>query len=105
MFSIKNIIRHVVYSHRKGLRWYFKSTELKGMFVISLYLCDIKLLRYNLYSLLSHLNKLILKVTGNFMLYCSVCGSPLRYIGETKDKNGNTINIYSCPKCNKLIYI
>lgn len=39
------------------------------------------------------------------MLYCNICGTPLRYIGETKDSNGNIISIYSCPKCNKLIYI
>nr|DAE74271.1 MAG TPA: zinc-ribbon domain protein [Bacteriophage sp.]DAQ87942.1 MAG TPA: zinc-ribbon domain protein [Caudoviricetes sp.] len=39
------------------------------------------------------------------MLYCNICGSPLRYIGETKDASGNVISIYSCPKCNKLVYI
>lgn len=39
------------------------------------------------------------------MLYCSVCGFPLRYIGKMKDRNGNTISIYSCSKCNKLVYI
>lgn len=27
---MKNFIQHVVYSHREGLRWYFKSTERKG---------------------------------------------------------------------------
>lgn len=40
---MKNFIQHVVYSHRKGLRWYFKSTERKGTFVISLYPWDIRL--------------------------------------------------------------
>ena len=29
---MKNFIQHVVYSHREGLRWYFKSTERKGTF-------------------------------------------------------------------------
>ena len=41
---MKNFIQHVVYSHREGLRWYFKSTERKGTFVISLYPWDIRLL-------------------------------------------------------------
>lgn len=49
---MKGFIRHVVFSYRKGLRWYFKSTELKGMYIISLYPCDIKFLRYGLYLLL-----------------------------------------------------
>ena len=46
---MKNFIQHVVYSHREGLRWYFKSTERKGTFVISLYPWDIRLLKYGLY--------------------------------------------------------
>lgn len=43
---MKNFIQHVVYSHREGLRWYFKSTERKDTFVISLYPWDIRLLKY-----------------------------------------------------------
>ncbi len=65
MFSIKNIIRHVVYSHRKGLRWYFKSTELKGMFVISLYPWDIRLLKYGLYLLIPPLKQTHIKGNWN----------------------------------------
>lgn len=49
---MKNFIRHVVFSHRKGLRWYFKLTELKGIFIISLYPWDIRLLKYGLYLLI-----------------------------------------------------
>lgn len=61
---MKNFVRHVVYSHRKGLRWYFKSTELKGMFVISLYPWDIRLLRYGLYLLILPFKKSCIK--GNW---------------------------------------
>ena len=45
--DMKNFMRHVVFSHRKGLRWYLKSTELKGMFIIALYPRDIRLLKYD----------------------------------------------------------
>lgn len=54
---MKNFVRHVVYSHREGLRWYFKSTELKGMFIISLYPSDIRLLNKGLYLLLPPFKK------------------------------------------------
>ena len=47
---MKNFIQHVVYSHREGLRWYFKSTERKGTFVISLYPWDIRLLIWTLFT-------------------------------------------------------
>lgn len=49
---MKNFIQHVVYSHREGLRWYFKSTERKDTFVISLYPWDIRLLKYGFYLLI-----------------------------------------------------
>lgn len=62
--DMKNFIRHVVFSHRKGLRWYFKSTDLKGMFVISLYPWDIRLLKYGLYLLIPPLKKSHIK--GNW---------------------------------------
>lgn len=61
---MENFIRHVVFSHRKSLRWYFKSTELKGMFVISLYPWDIRLLKYGLYLLIPPLKKSHIK--GNW---------------------------------------
>ena len=61
---MKNFIQHVVYSHREGLRWYFKSTERKGTFVISLYPWDIRLLKYGLYLLIPPLKETHIK--GNW---------------------------------------
>lgn len=61
---MKNFIQHVVYSHREGLRWYFKSTERKGTFVISLYPWDIRLLKYGLYLLIPPLKETHIKGTG-----------------------------------------
>ena len=58
---MKNFIQHVVYSHREGLRWYFKSTERKGTFVISLYPWDIRLLKYGLYLLIPPLKETHIK--------------------------------------------
>lgn len=37
-------IRHVVYSHRDGLRWYFMDTYTKNMYFLSLNPLDIKYL-------------------------------------------------------------
>ena len=54
---MKNFIQHVVYSHREGLRWYFKSTERKDTFVISLYPWDIRLLKYGFYLLIPPLKE------------------------------------------------
>lgn len=57
-------IRHVVYSHRKGLRWYFKSTKSKNMFIISLYPKDIKLLKFGFYFLIPPLK--VTHIKGNW---------------------------------------
>lgn len=54
---MKNFIQHVVYSHRERLRWYFKSTERKDTFVISLYPWDIRLLNKGLCLLLPPFKK------------------------------------------------
>lgn len=62
---MKNFIQHVVYSHREGLRWYFKSTEHKGTFVISLYPWDIRLLKYGLYLLIPPLKETHIKGNWN----------------------------------------
>lgn len=37
-------IKHVVYSHREGLRWYFVDTQTKKMYFLSLDPRDIKYL-------------------------------------------------------------
>ena len=50
--DMKNFIKHVVFSHYKGLRWYFKSTIDGQFYIISLRLSDIKLLRYGLFLLI-----------------------------------------------------
>lgn len=62
---MKNFIQHVVYSHRKELRWYFKSTERKGTFVISLYPWDTRLLKYGLYLLIPPLKETHIKGNWN----------------------------------------
>lgn len=63
---MKNFIQHVVYSHREGLRWYFKSTERKDTsFVISLYPWDIRLLKYGFYLLIPPLKETHIKGNWN----------------------------------------
>ena len=62
---MKNFIQHVVYSHREGLRWYFKSTERKDTFVISLYPWDIRLLKYGFYLLILPLKETHIKGNWN----------------------------------------
>lgn len=39
------------------------------------------------------------------MFYCSKCGNLLKLIGEVKDIRGNTILIFQCSWCNKVIYV
>lgn len=44
-------IQHVVFSHREGLRWYFRSTLTSKIFLISLNIFDIPLLLNGIYLL------------------------------------------------------
>lgn len=39
-------IRHVVYDHREGLRWYFVDTQTKRLYFLSLNPMDIRYLLY-----------------------------------------------------------
>lgn len=50
------VIQHVVYSHRKGLRWFFKSTENARYFFVSLYPRDIKYLLCGIFLLIPPLS-------------------------------------------------
>ena len=53
-------LRHVVYSHRKGLRWYFIDTQRpeKGAYLfLSLNIFDIKHLKCGIYFLCPPLTK------------------------------------------------
>lgn len=53
-------LRHVVYSHQKGLRWYFIDTQRpeKGAYLfLSLNPFDVKYLKYGIHFLCSPLTK------------------------------------------------
>lgn len=62
--SVSNkFVQHVVFVIRKGLRWYFISTETGKYYMISLYPTDIKYLFTGIYFLIppfkaSHITKL-----------------------------------------------
>ena len=57
-------IRHVVYDHREGLRWYFVDTQTKIQYFLSLNPMDIKYLRYGVNILMPPLSKKHIK--GNW---------------------------------------
>lgn len=50
-------IRHVVYSHRDGLRWYFLDTMTQRKYLLSLNLSDIKYLKYGVNILVPPFSK------------------------------------------------
>lgn len=50
-------IRHVVYDHREGLRWYFVDTQTKILYFLSLNPMDIKYLLYGVNILVPPLSK------------------------------------------------
>lgn len=50
-------IRHVVYDHREGLRWYFVDTQTKRLYFLSLNPMDIKYLLYGVNILVPPLSK------------------------------------------------
>lgn len=52
-------VRHVVYSHREGLRWYFIDTQNpeKGLYFLSLNPLDIKFLFNGIYILCPPMKK------------------------------------------------
>lgn len=50
-------IRHVVYSHRDGLRWYFVDTMTQRKYLLSLNLSDIKYLKYGVNILVPPFSK------------------------------------------------
>ena len=60
-------LRHVVYSHRKGLRWYFIDTQQpeKGAYLfLSLNIFDVKYLKYGVHFLCPPLTKNQIKNYG-----------------------------------------